>query len=274
MNPQSKIKKVIMAVLLLVVGMMAYAASTGQLTSAPQSLIATMAVPFQKISTSLSNKFDLWMDKKINIDNIVEENEKLKKELADMRASQMAFDRIVQENKEYKKLLGVTEDIISYDTIDASVIGRDGMDKFYSFTIDKGEKHGVEVNDVVMTSDGVVGVIVETGYNFSKVATILSPAVSVGCFVGPERDIGIASGSYNLTENKTCVVDYLPKETQAKEGDLVSSTGYGTVFPKDLIIGTVESVDINESGNSMRATVKPAADITNVKFVFVITDFN
>ncbi len=274
MNSQSKIKRIVIGVFLLVIGIMTYAASSGKLTTAPQNLLGAMAVPFQKVAASVSNKFDLWMDKKININNIIEENEQLKKELSKLRSKQILYDQLAQENNEYKKLLNVSEDVFNYETVDASVIGRDGMDKFYSFTIDKGDNHGIEVNDVVMTSDGVVGVILETGPNFSKVATILSPAVSIGCFVGRDRDIGVASGNYNLAENGACVVDYLPKETTAKEGDIVSSSGYGTVFPKDLIIGTVETVTIDESGNSMTAKVKPAADIMNVKFVFVITNFN
>ena len=66
---------------------------------------------------------------------------------------------------------------------------------------------------------------------------------------------------------------HLPKETKVTAGDLVSTTGYGTVFPKDLIVGLVETVDIEESGNSKSATVRPVADIANVKFVFVITDY-
>ena len=69
-------------------------------------------------------------------------------------------------------------------------------------------------------------------------------------------------------------MNYLPKTTLVKAGDIVSTTGYGTVFPKDLIIGTVETVDIEASGNSCYATVKPAANITDVKIVFVITDFS
>ena len=68
-------------------------------------------------------------------------------------------------------------------------------------------------------------------------------------------------------------MNYLPKTTKVKQGDIVSTTGYGTIFPKDLIIGTIENVEIEASGNSCYATVKPAADITDVKIVFVITDF-
>ena len=191
-----------------------------------------------------------------------------------MRSKQVEYDRIALENKEYKELLNIVDDISQYETVGANVIGRDGMDKFYSFTIDKGDKQGIEVNDVVISADGVVGVVVETGPNFAKVSTILSPAVSVGCFAGSERDVGIVTGSYDLSENDVCIFNYLPKDTLVKAGDIVSTTGYGSVFPKDLIIGTVETVEIEASGNSKYATVRPAADITDVKIVFVITDFS
>ena len=273
MNIQSKITKALLIALLLISGIMAYAASTGQLTALPQNIMGALAVPFQKATSSIGNKIDAWTDRSLNIDSIIEENEQLKRELAIMRSKQNEYDRIALENKEYKKLLNITDDIQQFETLGASVIGRDGMDKFYSFTIDKGTRHGVAVNDVVISADGLIGMVVETGANFAKVSTILSPAVNVGCIAGSERDVGISSGSYNLSQGEVCVMNYLPKDTKVKAGDIVSTTGYGTVFPKDLIIGTVESVDIEDSGNSKYATVKPAADIENVKIVFVITDF-
>ena len=273
MNIQSKITKALLIALLLISGIMAYAASTGQLTALPQNIMGALAVPFQKATSSIGNKIDAWTDRSLNIDSIIEENEQLKRELAIMLSKQIEYDRIALENKEYKKLLNITDDIQQFETLGASVIGRDGMDKFYSFTIDKGTRHGVAVNDVVISADGLIGMVVETGANFAKVSTILSPAVNVGCIAGSERDVGISSGSYNLSQGEVCVMNYLPKDTKVKAGDIVSTTGYGTVFPKDLIIGTVESVDIQDSGNSKYATVKPAADIENVKIVFVITDF-
>ena len=273
MNIQSKITKALLIALLLISGIMAYAASTGQLTALPQNIMGALAVPFQKATSSIGNKIDAWTDRSLNIDSIIEENEQLKRELAIMRSKQIEYDRIALENKEYKKLLNIADDVQQFETLGASVIGRDGMDKFYSFTIDKGTRHGVAVNDVVISADGLIGMVVETGANFAKVSTILSPAVNVGCIAGSERDVGISSGSYNLSQGEVCVMNYLPKDTKVKAGDIVSTTGYGTVFPKDLIIGTVESVDIQDSGNSKYATVKPAADIENVKIVFVITDF-
>ncbi len=274
MNIQSKIIKGLLVLLLVLSGVMAYAAYTDQLYILPQRLVGAVAVPFQKVTSAIGNKLDTWTDRNLNIDDIMAENEQLKRELAIMRSKQIDYDRIAIENKEYEKLLGIVEDTTQYETMVASVIGRDGMDKFYSFTIDKGDKDGIRVDDVVISAEGVVGVVVETGSNFAEVATILNPSVSVGAIAGSERDIGIVSGNYDLSSGDVCVMNYLPKNTKIKKGDIVSTTGYGTVFPKDLIIGTVEDVQIEASGNSSYATVKPAADIADVKIVFVITDFS
>jgi len=272
-NINSKVIKTLIVTLLLLLGIMAYAASTGQLSTLPQNIMGAIAVPFQKIGAAAGNKLDAWTDRNLNIDEIIQENEELKEQLHQLRLKQLEYDQKVMENQAYKELLNIVDDVSSYTTVPASVIGRDGMDKFYSFTVDKGDSDGIKVDDVVISSDGVVGVIIETGPNFSKVATILSPAVSVGCFAGSERDIGIVSGNYDLSADGTCAMRHLPKETTVVAGDLVSTTGYGTVFPENLIVGIVEEVDIERSGNSKTATVIPAADISNVKFVFVITDY-
>lgn len=271
MNLQSKVTKALIIIVLLLTGMMAYAAANGQLTGAPQQIVGALAVPFQRLTSSVSAKLDAWSDRTLNIDTIISENEELKEELNELRKKQIQYDKIVMENRQYKDLLGIVEDTQKYETTSASVIGRDGLDKFYSFTIDKGEKNGIEKNDVVISADGVVGVVIETGANFAKVSTILSPAVSVGCFAGEERDNGIVCGDYDLSEEENCIMQYLPKTTKVKKGDIVSTTGLGTIFPKDLIVGTVKEIVADESGNSKSAVVVPAADITNVKMVFVIT---
>ena len=80
---------------------------------------------------------------------------------------------------------------------------------------------------------------------FSKVSTILNSSVSAGCYVGENLDVGIAGGSYDLSKSDMCAVQYLPKTSRAKEGDLVSTSGYGTVFPSGLIIGKVKEVTVD-----------------------------
>ena len=52
-----------------------------------------------------------------------------------------------------------------------------------------------------------------------------------------------------------------------------SSSGVGGVFPKGLLIGTVEEVQVENHGMSLYAVIEPVVDITSVKDVIVITEF-
>ena len=131
----------------------------------------------------------------------------------------------------------------------------------------------IEINDVVLSSVGVVGVVVETGPNYSRVATILSPSVSVACFVSSTRDTGVVCGDSLYSNEGNTVIKYLPKNTKAEIGDIISTTGMGEVFPKDLLVGTIESLHTDTSGNYNYAIVKPASDIAEVKTVFVIKNY-
>lgn len=265
--------KVIAAVIAVLVGMALYAGVNGRLTSLPQELMGVVSVPFKSATAQLSDKLSVWRDRTINIDQIIAENEQLRKENQELMQKQIDYDKMKIENEQYKEFLEIKEENPEYEISAASVIGRDGLDKFYSFTIDAGEHDGIEINDVVMSSVGVVGVIVETGPNFSRVATILSPSVSVASFVSSTRDTGVVCGDSRFSTDGKTIIKYLPKNTEAAVGDIISTTGMGEVFPKDLLIGTVEEIATDSSGNYNYAVVKPVSEIAEIKTVFIIKDY-
>ena len=265
--------KIIAGIVAVLVGMALYAGVNGKLTTFPQELLGAATVPFKQVTAKISQKVSVWQDRTLNIDEIIAENERLKQENQELKRKQIDYDKIKIENEQYEKFLDIKEENPEYEIVSASVIGRDGLDKFYSFTIDVGEKDDVEVNDVVLSSLGIVGVVVETGPNFSRVSTILSPSVNVACFVSSTRDTGVVCGDSLYSKDGSTVIKYLPKNTKAKEGDIISTTGLGEVFPKDLLVGTIESVHTDSSGNYNYAIVKPASEIADVKTVFVIKNY-
>lgn len=265
--------KIIFAVIVVLAGMALYAGVNGKLTTLPQEVMGAAAVPFKQVTAKISKNMSIWRDKYIDIDEIMSENEALKKQNEELLKKQIDYDKMKIENEQYKEFFNIKEENPQYEIAAASVIGRDGLDKFYSFTIDVGRDDGIEENDVVLSSVGVVGVVVETGPNYSRVSTILNPSVSVACFVSSTRDTGIVSGESEYSSDGKTVIRYLPKNTQAQAGDIVSTTGMGEIFPKDLIIGTIESVETDSSGNYNYAVIDPISEIEEVKTVFVIKNY-
>lgn len=265
--------KVLIAVIAVLIGMALYAGVNGKLTTWPQEIMGALSVPFRSATAQISGKVSVWRDKYIDIDQVIAENEKLRQENQQLMQKQIDYDKIKIENEQYKQFLEIKEENPEYEIAAASVIGRDGMDKFYSFTIDAGREDGIEENDVVLSSIGVVGVVVETGPNFSRVSTILSPSVSVASFVSSTRDTGVVCGDSRYSNQGKTVIKYLPKNTKAQVGDIISTTGMGEVFPKDLLVGTIEEITTDSSGNYSYAVVKPVSEIAEVKTVFIIKSY-
>ena len=155
----------------------------------------------------------------------------------------------------------------------ATVIARDPLEKFYSFTIDKGTSSGIEVDDVVHCAEGLIGKVLEVGPNYSKVITILDPRLNVGSIISRTRELGTMSGDSLISLDGNIKLSYLPKETMANHNDIVVTTGGSGIFPKDLVLGTIDDILTDPSGKSNYAIVSPAAEIDSVTLVYVITDF-
>ncbi len=265
--------RVVLAVIIVLIGMSIYAGVNGKLTTLPQEIMGAMAVPFKQATAKISNKVSVLKDKYLDIDEIIAENEKLKQQNKELMEKQVEYDKFKIENEQYKEFLNTQNNRTEFEIQPASVIGRDGQDKFYSFTIDAGEKDGIKENDVVLSSMGAIGIVVETGYNYARVATILSPSVNVASFVSSTRDTGVVNGDSLYSNQGKTVIKYLPKNTQAKVGDIITTSGMGEIFPKDLLIGTIESIDKDSSGNYNYAVVVPVSNIAEVKTVFVIKNY-
>ena len=68
-------------------------------------------------------------------------------------------------------------------------------------------------------------------------------------------------------------VDYLPRDGQAKTGDIIATTGVGGLFPRDIVIGAIKELLPDSKGLSMYAVTEPTVDIRDVENVLVITSF-
>ncbi len=266
--------KILVCLLVLMAGFLAYAGANGRWSAAPQELLATALVPFQQLGRMISVGIEDLRDRTVAIDEVLAENERLKEELNALRQTVVDYDDMKSENEMFREYYRIEDTYSDYDLVSAFVIGRDPMEKYYSFTIDRGSRDGVAVDDVVISPEGAVGRVASVNYNYAEVLTILDPAVSMGCTVSRTRDIGLAEGESLLAQENRLKMSYLPRETLVAASDLVVTTGLGGVFPSGLIVGTVEDVIPESSGKSMYAVVRPAADVRDITSVFIITNYD
>lgn len=266
--------KILVGIAVFLVGIMAYAGANGRLTAAPQEILSVIAAPFQKAAAFVSGgAADLW-EKYTNIDSIMEENDTLKAENAELRQQMVDYDRIKAENDAYKALESIQSQRPEMTYLSGFVIGRDPLDSFYGFTLDRGSLDGVEVNDAVVSDEGyLVGIVTETQPTSCKVMTILHPSFNAAGVVSRTRDNGIITGSSDYAADGLCVLTNLSRSTLTETGDQIITTGLGGVFPADVLVGVVKQLVPEVSGKSTIAVIQPGADVRTVRHAFIVTSF-
>ena len=266
--------KILVIVAVFLVGIMAYAGANGRLTAAPQELLSVVLTPLQKVTSALSGGAASVWEKYTCIDDVMDRNEQLEAENAELRQQMVDYDRIKAENDAYKALARIQDTNSEASYVSAFVIGRDPLDEFGGFTLDQGSTDGVAVNDAIISDRGyLLGVVVEVDATSCKVMTTLHPSFNAAGVISRTRENGILTGSADYAADGQCVLTNLDRATEARKGDQVITTGLGGVFPANLLVGTVQEVVPEQSGKSSSAVILPGADPRTVKHVFIITEY-
>lgn len=270
---QSKIFKLFVAIAVFLFAFLLRASFVQGSASVVSNVLGLITTPIQRITSSVSESVGDFFDRWMNADEIYAENLELKEQIRVLTEQQVELEQYRWENESLKSFMGLKEEYPDHEYVMASVVGRDANSRFYSFVIDQGSLDGVEYLDPVITDDGLVGRVSEVGLTFSKVTTILDPALHVGAYNSRTRDMGTVTGQIAAAEEGLCTMELVSRNSTAAKDDIIVTAGSTGLFPKDLVIGRIVSIANESDGKSMTALVQPAADIEKVTNVLVITSF-
>ena len=266
--------KVLLAVLFALILLMVLAGVTGRLSGWPGQLLGAVATPFQKAATAVDGAAKNFGDTFIFYKEIQKENDELQQRVAELEQKLVELDRYKAENQQLKEFYDIQEKNPEWSMVSASVVGRDPIAQYYSFTIDQGALDGIQIGNPVIAGGGsLVGVIKEVGPNYAVVTTILDPKLSAAAMISRTRDSGLAGGDTELSQSGYCTMVHLARDASAVVGDVVITTGLGGVFPKELRIGKVQDLLPDASGKSLYAVIQPEEDVATIRSVMVITSF-
>lgn len=198
--------------------------------------------------------------------------EELKRENESLKAEQNRYSEVLAENIRLWNLLKFKQGYTSYNMVGASVIERDYGGWTHTMVIDRGEDSGIKKYMPVIIPSGLVGFVSEVYMNSSRVQLLLDPRTTVGGIVQRPASRVVSMVSGNSGNPGLLSFMSLPKESDVIKGDIIVTSGYGGVYPKGLVIGTVEQVDVDSEGGTQSAEIRPAADFAHMEEVFIITD--
>src|SRR6202046_2306697 len=146
----------------------------------------------------------------------------------------------------------------------AQVIGASADPTSHTLFINRGERDRLRRNMGVITPDGVVGKIVEVFPSTAQVLLINDKDSGVGALFAVSRTHGVVRGSGDPEPH----MEYVINEEKLQPGDVVVTSGEDRIFPKDLLIGTVETT---KPGNPFQViSVQPAARLDRLEDVIVL----
>ncbi|OBZ12436.1 rod shape-determining protein MreC [Bacillus sp. FJAT-26390] len=214
-----------------------------------------------------------------NLRTIYEENEQLRITAAAYARDKVNYNFIENENKRYKEELSFTKrqkEMYNYNYLIAQVISVSNDANNRTLTINLGSKNGIKPNMAVTTIDGLIGLVSSVTPLTAAVTPITeldeaSPtfnSIAVTILGREEESFGILS-SYNK-ESSRVIMSKIAEKDKMDIQDTVITSGNGNVYPRGLIVGTVESKQLGDFGLTYTASVKLSASFDHLTEVFVV----
>ncbi len=243
-------------------------------SSVSRFLTSFLLTPFQRITTDAAKKTaDALMPSK-TYEELSEENKQLSEENRRLNRLLADYYEIRRENEELERFYSIKRENRDYSVLPSRVIGRDSNENFCGFTLDRGSMDGVEINDPVMTENGLVGWVSEVSSKSCIVSTILSPDASVGVIVSRTGEGGVITGdAVSADENLTNLRNLSPHHT-VRIQDLIVTSGAGGIFPKNIPVGQVKEILLDEYSGMPTAVIGLFEDIRTVESAVIVTDFS
>ncbi len=134
------------------------------------------------------------------------------------------------------------------------------------YMLDKGAYDGIEEGDGVLYGANLLGRIINVAATTSQVQLITDPKSSVSARTDRGRVVGIVTGK-GVTD---CELQFVPKEEDVKENDIVVTSGLSTSLPEAIPIGIITYVKKPDGELSLVVKIKPFVNIFSVEEVAII----
>ena len=136
-------------------------------------------------------------------------------------------------------------------------------------TLDKGSSSGIRPEMGVIDGNGVVGIVYKTSPSYSLVISVLNSKSSISCKIIGSEYFGYLKWEYG--DSRYAYLKDLPRHAEFNLGDTVVTSGYSTVFPAGVMVGSVDEMSDSNDGLSYLLKIKLATDFGKLGNVRVIS---
>jgi rod shape-determining protein MreC len=220
--------------------------------------------PIRVINTAIDTVRDVWKHY-IFLVGLEQDNRMLKAKVAQLTNELNEYRERHLEGLRLKELFALKETLPG-TAVAARVIDRENAYVFKTILISKGTSDGLRVGLPVVSAEGVVGRVVDSSWNVSRVLLLTDYNSNISALVQGGRVQGILQGGGSTG----CSLKYVERSEEVKAGETVITSGLGGVFSKGLILGTVSRVDRRGSGLFLNIDVSPSVHFSRLEEVLAV----
>lgn len=158
-----------------------------------------------------------------------------------------------------------------YDIIPVKIINNSFNKQDNYLTINFGSKVGIKSEMAVIGPNGIVGIVRNVSKNFSTVIPIINGNLRISGKLKKNNYFG--SVHWNGTDYRYVVLKEIPNHVSINVGDTVITSGFSSIFPEGILIGTVAKVDAKRSSNFHEVSVLLTEDFKSLSYVYVIDNW-
>jgi rod shape-determining protein MreC len=192
-------------------------------------------------------------------------------------------EMLAAENARLTLLLGKQQDSLFRDTLARMVLPANeaggftfipaGISKISSnsqhnyMILDKGSAHGVEEGYGVITAKGAVGIIDAVSENYSFARSFRNHQMSISARLGKDGSVGTMAWD-GASKNKALLKE-IPHHIELTPGDTVYTSGYSSIFPADIPLGTTGEARI-VNGATYEIKITLLEDLESLRYAIIV----
>ena len=255
--------------LLIVMGV---SSQTDALSGAGSNIANTIFEPIESITYSISSEIMGQIERTVGSQETRAEVMRLESENRSLVMENARLTSVINK-EDFLKNEAKAIDESQNEYIKANVVNSDVSSLTSNFTIDKGKKDGIKQNDVILQAigdsnyyTGLVGKVTEVFETTARVETINNQANDVSF-------INTRSGDYGVIDkftSRTIQGYMLDVESEAKNSDVLMTSGLGGVYPYGIYIGQISNVSMSQDTLRKNITVDSPVDFSHIYRVLVL----
>lgn len=268
----SKSKYWLMGLSVLCILLMVLSMFSNKAEGPVKGIASITVIPMQKGINQIGTWLGDIRDNFDTLQQVKKENKKLQTKVDSLITENNNLQEERYELERLQELYKLDQNYAEYEKTAARVIAKDSGNWFSTFTIDKGTKDGIKVDQNVLAGSGLVGIVIKTGPTWATVRSIIDDASNVSAMALTTSDRCMVRGDLSLINDGKIRFEQMENnENKILVGDQIVTSHISPKYLQGILIGYISEVAVDSNNLTRSGYITPVVNFKKMQEVLVIT---